>query len=164
MKHLAFQFDALETLWRWTWTQTNKQNKKKPKHLSKLIRFVHSNLVLEDIHLDQHTCQSKFWQPWEWSLGLGIYIIYNPLICKLVSMKVTVCGNGNRMGWWLLSVKTAHMASVARQNEKLRSRQSCMERWAWSLPGYGEGFRDLRRDTKASSIVQMFSWSQTSAA
>lgn len=61
-------------------------------------------------------------------------VISHPLISKLVSMKVTVCGNGNRMGWWLLSVKTAHMASVARCKAKLRvrhKRRGCEPVWLW---------------------------------
>lgn len=53
-----------------------------------------------------------------------------PLIYKMVSKKVTVCGNGKHMGWWLLSVKIAGMAHVARRNVKLSAgrQKLCEER------------------------------------
>lgn len=159
--HWLFPLGALETLRSWTWKQTNKQTRTKPKHLSKSIRFIHSNLVWEAIHWEQHTWQSKSWKPGEWPLGVDIRVISRPLLSKLVSVKVTVCGNGNRMGWWLLSVKTAHMASVARRKAKLRAG---LGRSHGSLSGCREGFRDLRHGTKVSSTVWMFSWSQASAA
>lgn len=120
--HWSFPLGALETLRSWMWKQANKQTRTKPKHLSKSIRFIHCNLVWEDIHWEQHTCQSKSWKPGEWPLGPGICVISRPLFSKLVSVKVTVCGNENRLGWWLLSVKTAHTASVARHKAKLRAR------------------------------------------
>lgn len=52
------------------------------------------------------------------------------LIYKMVSKKVTVCGNGKHMGWWLLSVKIAGMAHVARRNVKLSAgrQKLCEER------------------------------------
>lgn len=83
--------------------------------------FVQPNLVLKDIHQDQHTCPGQFQEPREWPRGLDLPAVCSPLICKLVSMKVTVCGNENHMRWWLLSVKIADMACVARRNVKLRA-------------------------------------------
>ena len=51
------------------------------------------------------------------------------LIYKMVSKKVTVCGNGKHMGWWLLSVKIAGMAHVARRNVKLSAEdKSCVKK------------------------------------
>lgn len=83
--------------------------------------FVQPNLVLKDIHEDQHTCPGQSQESCEWPRGLDLPAVCSPLICKLVSMKVTVCGNRNHMRWWLLSVKIANMARVARHNVKLRA-------------------------------------------
>lgn len=48
------------------------------------------------------------------SCELDLLVVCRSLICQLVSMKVTVCGNGNHMDWWLLSVKIAGMDCLAR--------------------------------------------------
>lgn len=124
---LSLKLDSIENLLNWTWT---KRRRKKNNMWVINQHFVQPNLVLKDIHQDQHTCPGQFREPREWPRGLDLPVVCSPLICKLVSMKVTVCGNGNHMGWWLLSVKIASMACVARHNIRLRAgrRKLCEER------------------------------------
>lgn len=87
---LTLKLDPVENLLNWTW---EKRRKKKNWVINQ--HFVQPDLVLKDIHQDQHTCPSR---SWVWTCGLDRPIVCSPFICKPISVKVTVCGNGNHMG------------------------------------------------------------------
>lgn len=92
--------------------------------------FVQPNLVSKTFIKTNIPVQANPGSPVRGHVDLTSWLSAVLLIYKMVSKKVTVCGNGKHMGWWLLSVKIAGMAHAARRNVKLSAgrQKLCEER------------------------------------
>ena len=156
---------AFETWPCWKPTELNTEEKakgilkKEEKKKQEVINqhFVQPNLVSKTFIKTNIPVQANPGSPVSGHVDLTSWLSAVPLIYKMVSKKVTVCGNGKHMGWWLLSVKIAGMAHVARRNVKLSAgrQKLCEEREKKlfqktrdrSLPGGGGGTGTWRQRT-----------------
>ena len=156
---------AFETWPCWKPTELNTEEKakgilkkeEKKKHEVINQHFVQPNLVSKTFIKTNIPVQANPGSPVSGHVDLTSWLSAVPLIYKMVSKKVTVCGNGKHMGWWLLSVKIAGhgpCGQTQRQTECRKTKavwrkgkklfQKTRDR---SLPGGGGGTGTWRQRT-----------------
>lgn len=123
--------------------------------------FVQPNLLFRNIRQDQHTCQGKFWEPQEWPLGLDFHVVCSPLLCKLVSVKVTVCSNGNHMGWVATVSKYSQLVLCGQTQCQAKS-EKMKAAWSWGrkiVQKPGDRSQCSVEETSGSWALKQKDWS-----